>query len=577
MPSPRLDRLTNLPLWMPLPWAVVAGYFVVFLLLDWASFIRPLEGLNITPWNPQPALAVALLLASRRLWWVAMAALMAAEVLVRGVPGDLFVVALAAGALTCTYLAMASALERAMGEGWRFGSGRDVGLFLAIVAGGALLSGVVYVGTYAAGGFPPPGALWAAVARYWVGDAVGLAVTLPTVLALMDAERRQRLLYTLRQREAWLIGGLILALLWVLFGDGGDSFNYSYLLLLPVIWASMRYGATGAVLASLLTQVGLIVAMQAGPHADLFVFELQLLMVAITMTALLLGVVVDERARAEADLRRTLRLATAGQMSAALAHELSQPLNALGLYAQACEILAAPGRTASADDPGRLLDVVRRMAADARRAGEVVQRLRDFFRTGATHLQPVSVLNLVDEAVHAQAARLSGSGAYITKEVREGLPMVWVDAVQMQVVLRNLLTNALDAALDEGARGEPSALLGTTPAAAAGTSSARVPGSQQVARVRVYAFAGDWELTMAVHDNGPGLSPLQAQAIFEPSAAGDSHKVGGMGVGLSICRAIVEAHGGRMWAEPGPGGRLFFTLPLGNPLHDGGSLHEPAP
>lgn len=90
-----LPGLARLPMLTPLPWAVVVGYVIVFLILDWASFIRPLQGLNITPWNPQPVLAVALLVASRRLWWVVIAGLLAAEVLVRGLPGDLVVVAMA--------------------------------------------------------------------------------------------------------------------------------------------------------------------------------------------------------------------------------------------------------------------------------------------------------------------------------------------------------------------------------------------------------------------------------------------------------------------------------------------------
>ena len=114
-----LPNLARLPILTPLPWAVVVGYLLVFLILDWASFIRPLQGLNITPWNPQPALAVALLMASRRLWWVVIGGLLAAEGLVRGAPGDLVVVALAAAALTCSYLAMAAALERKLADGWR--------------------------------------------------------------------------------------------------------------------------------------------------------------------------------------------------------------------------------------------------------------------------------------------------------------------------------------------------------------------------------------------------------------------------------------------------------------------------
>ncbi|WP_234414004.1 MASE1 domain-containing protein [Ideonella sp. A 288] len=524
-----LPNLARLPMLTPLPWAVVVGYVLVFLILDWASFIRPLQGLNITPWNPQPALAVALLMASRRLWWVVIGGLLAAEVLVRGIPGDVVVVTLAAAALTCSYLAMAAALERKLGDGWRVSTGRDVAWFLAIIALGALLSGVVYVGTYAAGGVLPPGPAWAALARYWVGDAVGMTVTLPILLVAMDADRRETLMQTLRQGQWWLTAVSIAMLLGLLSGGDEESFNYAYLLLLPVIWASMRFGIAGAVLAAALTQIGLIVAMQIGAHQDGFVVELQLLMAAITTTGLLLGVTVDERARSDAELRSSLRMAAAGQMSAALAHELSQPLTALATYAQTCELLVADPASLTPDRQALLVDVTRRISADARRAGDVVKRLRDFFQTGATHLQACDMAQLVQAELQAQQRRADTSAIRLTSPAPGGLPKVWVDEVQIQVVLRNLVGNALDSA---SARGEPG-------------------------EVTVRLSADSSEILVEVLDSGSGVTPTQALSVFEP---GTSTKVGGMGVGLGICRAIVEAHGGRLWALPGPVGHFCFTL-----------------
>ncbi len=524
-------RRTRAPWLTPLPWAVVLGYVIVFLVLDWASFIRPIQGLNITPWNPQPALAVALLMASRRLWWVVIGGLLAAEVLVRGAPGDLVVAGMAAGALTCSYLAMAAALERKLGDGWTVSTGRDVAWFLAIIAFGALLNSVVYVGTYAVGGVLPRGPLWSALTRYWVGDAVGMAVTLPILLVAMDLEGRNALTHTLRKSQWWVTALAILALLGLLFGGGRESFNYAYLLLLPVIWASMRFGIAGAVLAAALTQVGLIVAMQSGAHQDSFVVALQLLMASITTTGLLLGVTVDERARSDAELRNSLRLAAAGQMSAALAHELSQPLTALATYAQTCELLADDAAPQTPERRAMLIDVTRKISADSKRAGDVIKRLRDFFQTGATHLKSCDLHSLVAAELHVHQRRAAASSIHLSSEVPEGLPKVWVDEVQIQVVLRNLVVNALDAATAHGGPG----------------------------KVLVRAAASEAELVIEVLDSGAGVTPTQALSIFEP---GTSNKVGGMGVGLGICRAIVEAHGGRLWAQAGPGGHFCFTLAL---------------
>src|SRR6185369_1044538 len=131
------------------------------------------------------------------------------------------------------------------------------------------------------------------------------------------------------------------------------------------------------------TQLGLIVGAQLALEHDLTLFELQALMAASTLTALLLGVLVDERARTAAELRSSLRFAAAGQMAAALAHELSQPLTALTNYAQACRLLAGSDAALDASQRRQLTQTVDSLSAEARRAGDVIKRLRDFFTTGA--------------------------------------------------------------------------------------------------------------------------------------------------------------------------------------------------
>jgi signal transduction histidine kinase len=522
--------------WRPLPWLVLLGYLAIYLLLDWASYIRPFQGLNITPWNPQPALAVALLLASARLWWLVWIGLVAAEVLVRGLPGDLFVAATASAALTLTYLGIARALQHGLRDGLRLATMRDMRALLAIVALGSLANGCAYIGTIAAAGQGLGAPLMQAIGRYWVGDAVGMLVTLPLLLAVVDPPRRRRLASTLREPRFWVIAALTLLLVWVVFGQGSEErFKFFYLLLLPVIWASVRFGLTGAVLTAALTQSSLIVAVQTVPHPDLTVFQLQLLMAAVTITGALLGVLVDERERADAQLRASLRLAAAGQMSAALAHELSQPLTALATNAQACRLLLAPGRQIDAARRGELLDIAQCIAHDSQRAGEVVRRLRDFFGSGSTTLERVDVAALVREALAGHERRALALGIVLEAQVPAALPAAWVDAVQLHVVLRNLIANAIEAA-----------------------AAAAPP-----AWVRVRARAGEQALTVEVMDSGPGL-PAGLRPFDEPAP---SSKAGGMGIGLSISRAIVEAHGGRLWAEPVAAGHFCFTLPL-EPAHD---------
>lgn len=521
-------RLGWLPAARPLPWAVVAGYFVAFVVIDWASFIRPLRDLNITPWNPQPGLAVALLLADRRLWWVVWSSLMAAEVLIRGVPGDLFVVTTATAALTCSYLAISTALQMQMSDGGRLRGVRDVGWLLTAIAAGALLSGAVYVGTFAVAGVMPGRPLWEALGRYWVGDAVGMVIALPAALVALDPAHRRSLLNLLRHREAGLLLAMVACLLWLLFREvRAADIDGSYLLLLPVVWGAVRFGTVGALLPSAAIQVGLIVAVQAAQRQDAQVFALQLLMAAIAMTGLVLGVVVDEQRRAETRLRRSLRLAAAGHLSAALAHELSQPLTALVTYGQACEQLA---RDATLGTPGArvaLADVTRRMADDARRAGDVVRRLRDFFRGGALHLERTSMTTLLDEALARHGGAARAAEVTVRLDAEPGLPEIDVDRVQMQLVLRNLLANAVEACEADGL-------------------------------VTVSCRHSHTGVLTVVSDSGPGLSEEAVDLVFD---AGISGKPDGMGMGLGICRAIVEGHGGRLWAEPGAGGRFYVDLP----------------
>ncbi len=511
-------------------WGWWCAYIVAFVWVDWVSYIRPLHGLNITPWNPPAALAVALLVSDRRGWPAVWLALVAAEWLVRDVPFDAWAVLVATAGLTTAYLAVAGLMSHQRDRLLVLATRRDLMIFMAIVAAGALLDSLAYVGGFALiGGGRVDEDLPVAVARYWVGDAVGLIVVLPLLRVLQDPLRRQALMSMARSAAWWLTVVGIVGLLWLVFGRGThDQFKFFYWLLLPAIWAAGRWGLVGAVGASGITQVGLIALLQGGLHSDLTVFELQALMAAVTMTSLMLGVTVDERARVAAELRSSLRMAAAGQMASALAHELSQPLTALSSYSQALRLLVdAPGPW-DESRRRRVETVAQKVADDAHRAGDVVRRLRDFFLTGSTRLCPTPPASVLNEAAASQVRRAESLGVDLRVQVPADLPEVWMDPVQIGVVLRNLLANALEAAGQGG-------------------------------WVRLHAAATVEGLQVEVADSGPGLSLQRLQSLFDPQA---SDKPGGMGIGLGISRAIVQAHGGRLWAEPGPGGRLRFTLPV---------------
>lgn len=512
-------------------WLVAAVYVLVFLTLDWVSFIRPYQGLNITPWNPQPALAIAWLLWHPRWLGLVWFSLLAAEVVVRGWPLSPFATAAATATLSLSYGAIAWILRQRLDPEPTLTTRGDLAWLTGTAIGGALLSATLYVITMTVGGLGPAGALFDAIARYWIGDAVGLIVVLPMLLAWMDPTQRAALLGVVRSRTWWLIAPLVVLLLAVTFTRGDhEPFKFFYMLFLPVIWAAARLGLAGAVLTSALTQIGLIVAVQAGPNPDLTVFELQVLMAALTMTGLLLGVSVDERRLAELKLQGSLRLAAAGQMAAALAHELSQPLTALNSYAQATRLLAKARDLSPEQRLDQVTGVAERMASDALRASEVVKRLRDFFQSGSTQLKATAVASLVDEAVSAAQPRAQAQGIRLEAQAPAAVEVL-VDPVQIAVVLRNLLANAMDAAAVTAAP----------------------------ARVEIVVSDREAEVQIEVRDSGSGVGAERVQLLFDP---GSSDKPGGMGIGLSICRAIVEAHGGRLWAESGPMGVFCLTLPV---------------
>jgi signal transduction histidine kinase len=512
-------------------------YLVAYLGLTWISYIYPARGLNITPWNPQAALAVGLLLWQPRAWWLVWIAVGSGEALVGDEPVPWPALILSSGVVTAVYAAMAVALKHWINPKVAVVSRRDVVMFLLIIACGALLGSVLRAGTLWTMDVVPAARIPAVIHRAWIGDGVGLLVNLPVLWALADRERRAATRTMLRSAMSWLIALVsALGILAVFAQPTEEQFKLFYVLFLPVIWAAVRFGAIGAVWSAALVQMLLMLAVQTVEYQPLNVFELQVLMAALTSTGVLLGITVDEREEAQQALRASLRLAAAGDMAAALAHELNQPLTAMSTYARASQLIA---RKLEADpqasvDP--LIAVTDKLADEATRAGEVVNRLRKFFRDRSTELQPTDFSSLIADAVQSQARRAESLGVRLAGTCAPQLAPVWLDSVQIAVVLRNLLANAIDAA--SGERG---------PAAAAGS-------------VTIQAAQEQDEVLVTIVDSGRGLDSEEVSRVFENRR---SEKPGGMGVGLAICRSIIEAHGGRLWAEAGPGGKFHFSLPVG--------------
>lgn len=227
------------------------------------------------------------------------------------------------------------------------------------------------------------------------------------------------------------------------------------------------------------------------------------------------------------ELIHIARVSAVGTMASTLAHELNQPLTAVASYAMAAQALLEGDQP----DLGEAREALADGVAEAVRAGQIVRRLRDFVSRGDTEREKVNLTKLIEEAAALALAGASLRGIRVETNLDPAVSLVLVDRVQIQQVLLNLIRNAVEA----------------------------MEGCERRELVLSTSARSDEEVELAVADSGTGLSDEIADRLFE---AFNSTKEHGLGVGLSICRTIVEAHGGRLWAEPGPqGGTVFrFTL-----------------
>lgn len=241
----------------------------------------------------------------------------------------------------------------------------------------------------------------------------------------------------------------------------------------------------------------------------------------------------------QAELLHVSRLSAAGEMASALAHELNQPLTAIASSVRAAIRMLQDQPEGTL--PPRAAEAMERAAAQSLRAGQIVRRLREFVLKGEVDQQLMELTPLIEEAAALALVGARQLGVQVSFRLDPTPIAVAVDRIQIQQVLLNLIRNAIDAMTempDEAARREMV------------ISSSRPDGSS---------------VEVAVADTGPGLAPEVAAKLFEPFV---TSKPGGMGVGLSISRSIIETHGGRLWAEPDPaGGTIFrFTLPAGSAI-----------
>ncbi|WP_247894486.1 ATP-binding protein [Azospirillum sp. B510] len=541
-------------------WMFIPAYLAAHVFLDWISFIHAVSSINITPWNPPAGLmmglSVLLGLRAAPLVWLG---LTAADIVVRDLPVVLWLASLwsvslwtpllANGVVAAGYGVAGLLLRRRIDPG--LPRLRDIVLLLGGGAVAVLAIGLCFIAIHTMAGLFEWRRFPEVLLHYWTGEVIGIAVLTPMVLIGRRMPAPRWSWSGAAEIPAW--GALIGFALWLDFGPLASSqYEHFYLLFLPAIGIAVRHGLGGAVLASAATQAGLIAAIQATGVDTGRMAHFQLLMLTLAITILLLGAVVSERRRAEdrlrvrqSDLAHASRLIEAGEMAAALAHELNQPLAATMGYARAARKVAR----LEAASP-RLTEILDKTVAQAERADRVIRSLRDFVRKGAGSRDPLPVATLIADCLALAGPQASRHSVEITAEVEPALPAIGGDAIQLQQAILNLVRNAAEA-MGGIADDAPSA----TP---------HPPRRRIVIFARPATQPGF--VAIGVRDSGPGLAEMVERNLFAPFV---TTKPTGMGLGLSIVRTIVESHGGALTAGRGPdgsgggGGTVFqFTIPV---------------
>jgi two-component system, LuxR family, sensor kinase FixL len=516
--------------------SIAVTYLAIYVLLDWISYVHPFGSSGITPWNPQTGLSFALVLlfGASFIPWLFVAVFLS-DLVVRSLPlpvgAEVLMVLISGigfGAGAAFLLARRAHFDPTLSS-----RGSLLVLMLAAIVSTALVALGHILVLIGFGVLPPRDFLQAAL-RAFIGDMIGVMVVTPFLLILFTRRRLPQ-----PSLEMAVLVAVIFAALWLVFGSA-QSFRFQlfYVLFIPIVWIAVRFGLDGVTSGLVLTQIGLIGALQLSGQTAVDVVSYQALMAVLAVTGLAVGVVVREQQRTQHQLRlqqealnRASRLGTMGEFAAAVAHEINQPLTAIANYTR----LAKRAAESSPPDAVAAVEAASGAIEQVDRAADVVRRLRDFIQLGRSQIGLAPVATLISETHSFCRPELERAGIDFQARLERDLPPVNVDALQIEQVLVNLVRNSMEAL------------------AQAGRHDGRVVIEAQRAN-------GD-RVAIRVLDNGPGLDPDLAGETLAPFT---TTKDDGLGLGLSLSRSIVEAHGGKLVVDSGPRGMaVSFTLPAG--------------
>lgn len=494
-----------------------AGYVLAVLALDWLSDIGLYRGLGVTPWEPGSGLALALSYSCGRTW---------------GRPVLLYIIAAESVVLlwsnNVAFPAVCSVILILVNSGLIVGSGEllrrlpgfeprlgSVQALLNLI-GVAILLGLLLGSAYFAAlwftGLIDQGIVPALAWRLLVGHLVGILVVAPLPIMLAAGWRPPR---PTAMRLAQVL--LMLLSIWVVFNyREATAYQLFYLLFLPVLWTALRDGIGGAVLMLNVAQIGIILGAQLRSDFLPGTGSLQVLMIALALTALLVGAVVTDRQAAgqrlrdqHAALNRALRLRSAGETAAAISHQINQPITAISTYAMvAREALA-----------GKNLELARttleKLSEECDRAAAVARSIRDLVKQGNLQTEAVNLQELVDGLRRIHALECAAHDISLSVDIPATAAIVSADRIQLEQALDNILTNSIESIRDSG--------IGS--------------------RISISVITEGGHTFIDIEDDGPGFAPGLGALATTPFM---TTKRNGSGLGLAIARSVAEAHGGSL-------------------------------
>jgi two-component system, LuxR family, sensor kinase FixL len=536
----RVDAKRSSAITFPCIRAMPAGviaflYLAAYLLLDRISFIEPYAHFGITPWSHSTGLSFPLvLLFGRRMILFLFIAPLLSDLIYIQPSLPLPVTLLSSLLIGSTYsVALAFLLRPGLRFDPKLASMRDLELLGLVAAISAVFVALSYVTVMTAAELLPVKEFAAAALQYWVGDLIGIMVVAPFVLVTLTRRRVLRL-----STETGLQLTAIVSALALVFGYAEEQqFQLFYVLFLPIIWMAVRTGFEGVTAGLVVTQLGLILGVLIFPGKGHDVTAYQALMLVLATTGLVAGELVTVHRRTASQLRlhqdslsHLARLGSMGELAAAIAHELNQPLTAAGTYTR----LVSEAISLHNADAAAVAETAKKAVAQVERAAEVVRRLRALVRLDRTSRAPCRVDLIVKETLALCQPDLDRIDASVRVLLAGDLPPVMVDILQIEQTLLNLVRNSIEAIGD-------------------------VKQSHGVISIDA-SVAGDGFVEIKVRDSGPGFPPDLLDSPFLPFS---STKAQGLGFGLPLCKSIIEAHGGRLWLDGSlRGAAVHFTLPV---------------